>query len=166
MLVIQIDVIHAQPREAGFAGGLYVLGPAIDAARVRIGRVQADAELGGQEHLIAAAGDGLADQDLVGVRAVHVGGVQQAHAALQRAVDHGDGFGVVAAAAVEGAHAHAAQALGGDGRALAAQHAGFHRELLADGGGRALVPETGSGATRGTIELAIAWIKPQYPNPV
>src|SRR3546814_8125134 len=63
--------------------------------------------------LLAAPLDGLADEHLIGVRAVHVGGVEQVEAALQRVVDGGDRFGVVVRT-VERAHAHAAEAEGGD----------------------------------------------------
>ncbi len=129
-------MLHAQPLQAGLAGGLHVLGAAVDATRLRVGRVQADAELGGQHHLPAAPGDGTADQHFIGVRAVHVGGVEQGDAAFQRAVDHRDGRGIVAAAAVERAHAHAAEAEGGNHGTVAAKGAGLHGN--APDGGRPL----------------------------
>jgi LemA protein len=52
-----------------------------------------------------------------------------------------------------------------NGRAIAAQHAGVQRELLADGGGHAGTAMPGR-RDPGTIELAIASIKMPYPNPV
>ena len=60
----------------------------------------------------------LADQLLVGERAVHVGGVEESDAELERAVDGRDRLGVVAAA-VEVGHAHAAEAHGRDLEAAA-----------------------------------------------
>jgi len=72
------------------------------------------AELGGQLDVVAAAGDGLADQLLVREGAVHVGGVEERHAEVEGPVDGGDRLGLVAAA-VELRHAHAAEAEGGDG---------------------------------------------------
>ena len=67
------------------------------------------AELGGEDDLVAAAGDRPADQLLVGERAVHVGGVEEGDAELERAVDRRDRLGLVAGA-VELRHAHAAEA--------------------------------------------------------
>jgi hypothetical protein len=125
VLVIEVYLLNPQALEAGIAAGLDVLGPAVDAARGFIGRVARDAEFGGDKHILAAAGDGLADEQLVGVGAVHVGGVKEVEALVQRMVDGGDGFGVVAVAGVELAHAHAAEADGGDLRAVAAEGAGF-----------------------------------------
>ena len=69
--------------------------------------------------------DGAPHENLVGVRAVDVGGVQEVDAELERAVDGGDRL-VVVAGAVELGHAHAAEAEGGDGRALEAQSACLH----------------------------------------
>ena len=75
------------------------------------------AELGGEHDLVAPAPDRLADELLVRERAVHVGGVEEVDAEVERAVDGRDGLGVVAAA-VELGHAHAAEAEGGDGEAI------------------------------------------------
>ena len=72
-----------------------------------------DAELGGEHDLVAAVGDGAADQLLVGAAAVHVGGVEKVDAELERAVDGGDRFRL-AAAHVEVGHAHAAEPERGD----------------------------------------------------
>ena len=56
-----------------------------------------------------------ADEFLVGVRAVDLGGVDQGDAEVERAVDGADGFGVVGAGAgVRERHAHGAEADPGD----------------------------------------------------
>ena len=72
------------------------------------------AELGRQLHLVAAPGDRPAHELLVGERPVHVGGVQQGHAEVEGAVDR-LGRACLVPAAVELAHAHAAQPERGDG---------------------------------------------------
>src|SRR4029079_1860204 len=74
------------------------------------------AELGRHEHPIAFALDRAPDQFLVPADAVHVGRVEEGHAALDRVVDGRDRFRF-AAAGVEFAHADAAEA---DGRAFPA----------------------------------------------
>ena len=90
-----------------------------------------DAELGGQHHLVPAAGDRLADQPLVGERAVHVGGVEEGDAEVQGAVDGPFGL-LLVAGAVELAHPHAAEPLGRNGQA--AQCPCAHARLLPGGG--------------------------------
>src|SRR5207244_2790253 len=73
-----------------------------------------DAELGGDDDLVAPAADGAPAQLVVGVGAVHVGGVEEGDAEVERAVDGGDRLAVVVRA-VELRHPHAAEADGGDG---------------------------------------------------
>ena len=100
VLVVEVDVVDAQALQGALAGAAHVLRAAVDrAARLAVlAGVQPDAELGRQEHLLAAPGDRGADEPLVGVRPVHVGGVQEVAAQVQRAVDRARRFGVVAAA--------------------------------------------------------------------
>ena len=73
-----------------------VLRAAVDAARRGVVRVAHEPELRREHDLVAAAGDRPADQLLVGERAVHVGGVEEGDAELERAVDRRDRLGVVA----------------------------------------------------------------------
>ena len=129
MLVVQIDGVDAQAPETAFAGGAHVLRATVDPALGRVVRIAHDAELGGEHHPVALAPDRPADQGFVGVRAVHVRRVQQGDAEVEGAVDRGDGLRVVAAA-VEIAHAHAAEAEGGNGKPLRAESPGFHAKLL------------------------------------
>ena len=82
-----------------------------------------DAELRRDRHLVAAALDRTADELLVRERPVHVGRVEERDAEVERPAD-GDERLVVVVVAVEVAHAHAAETLGGDGEAGAAERAG------------------------------------------
>src|SRR5215211_7692858 len=111
--------------EGALAGLPDVLRRAVDAAPVRVIGVAQDAELGRDDDAVAAAGDRAADEPLVRVRAVHVGGVEEGYAELQRPLDRRDRLAVVARA-VEVGHAHAAESLAGDGQALAAELDGLH----------------------------------------
>ena len=74
---------------------------------------------------LTTALDRPADQFFVGVRAIHVGRVEQSDASVQRMVDGGDRFGIVAAA-IELAHAHAAEAKRGNPGTIRAEAARLH----------------------------------------
>ena len=73
--------------------------------------VRDESELRGEHDLVAAALQGPADELLVGVGAVDLGGVDEGDAEVERPVDGADGLGVVGASAgVGGGHAHRAEA--------------------------------------------------------
>ena len=118
-------MVDAETLQRAFGRLTDVLGPPVDAARRRIVGVADEAELRREQDLIAAVGHGAPEESLVGVRTVGVGGVEEGHAQVERAMDRGHGLGVVAVA-VELGHTHAAKAEGGDGRALEAQCACLH----------------------------------------
>jgi len=111
--VVQVDVVHAEPEQRRLAGPLdvAVLAPV---GALAVAGAAVDAELGGQLDLVAAAGDGPADQDLVVAGPVNVGGVDEGDAEVQGPADGGDRL-VPVGPAVELAHPHAAEALRGDG---------------------------------------------------
>jgi hypothetical protein len=88
MLVVQVDVVHTQPLQAGVAGGAHVLWSAVDAEESAVGRAHA-AELGCEHHLVAARRQQRRQQALVGPHAVHVCGVEEIDADVQRVVQHG-----------------------------------------------------------------------------
>ena len=80
------------------------------------GAVRDEAELGGDDDVVAAALDGRADDLLAVERAVDLGGVDVGDAEVERAVDGADRLGVVerSAAGVGAGHGHGAQADAGD----------------------------------------------------
>ena len=130
VLIIKIDLLHAQAPQAALDGAPDILGAAADAARRRIRRIAQDAELGGQEHLLPFAFDRFPHQRFVGVRAIHVGGVEQRDAQLQRPVQRDDGFLPIGAGGVEVAHAHASQPQGGDDGTVGTQFTLLHCAAL------------------------------------
>jgi len=76
-------------------------------------RLEGDAPLGGELHLVAAPGNGPADQPLAEpVRAVRVGGVEERHARVDRAPHHVDGRRVVGVAEEPDQHHRAVADLG------------------------------------------------------
>jgi hypothetical protein len=107
VLVIEVDDLDPEPLKARLARRADIVGIAAHAEKLAVGSANV-AELGCQKHLVALAGDGPADQLLVPANAVHVGGIQERDAALDRVVDRRDRF-FFAAAGVEFAHPHAAE---------------------------------------------------------
>ena len=76
VLVVQVDVVGAEPLQRTLDGGADVGRAAVEVPWARAG-VRDDAELGGQHHLVAAALERAADELLVDVRAVDLGGVDE-----------------------------------------------------------------------------------------
>jgi hypothetical protein len=126
MLIIEIDVVHAEPPERGIAGGFHVLGPAVLPDELSVRRAHV-AEFGREDHLLALSFDRLADQDLVGEWPVDVGRVEERDAEVQGPMDRRDRLGVVAGA-VEVRHPHAAESQRGDAQRLllTSEFACFH----------------------------------------
>ena len=129
MQVEEIDVVDAQPLQAGLAG-------LSDIAGVAVHPRPGDAELGGQEDLVAPPRQEPPDQGLVVAHAVDVGGVPEGDPELQGAAEGGQGFRLVRRLAVDGAHGHAPQAQGGDLRTVRAKLPGLHVSLLGSPGRR------------------------------
>jgi hypothetical protein len=124
MLVVEINFIDAQPAQAGVATRADVFGPAVHAEKIAA-LVAHVAKFRGQDHLGAAVFDGAPDQPLVFAATVHVRRVEQGHPEIQRAVDGGDGF-LVIARAVKFRHAHAPEPERRDGQSLFSKLSLFH----------------------------------------
>src|SRR5580704_2198299 len=134
--LVEIHVIGAEPLQAAVDRRADVLGPAVQRPVARVVRrvrgldgVPDDADLGGQHRAIAmTARQRPADQFLVGVRPVGVGGVDQRHAEIKRLADHRDRRGLVSRRlhVVGERHAHAAQADDANLGSVTAQRRGSH----------------------------------------
>jgi hypothetical protein len=123
VLVVEVDVVGAEPGERAFDRPPHVLRGTVEPPRaVRHGPY---AELRRDRHLVAAAGNRTADQLLVRVRPVDLGGVEEGDPQLDRALNGRDRLRLVGLA-VEGGHAHAAEAESGDGKAFGAELTLFH----------------------------------------
>lgn len=113
VLVVEVDVVHAEALQGGVTRRADVVRAAVDAHAGAV-RESLVAELRGQLHLLALIADGFADELLIGERPVHVGGVEEGDAEVEGPVDGGDAIGV-GGGAVELGHAHAAKPEAGDG---------------------------------------------------
>jgi hypothetical protein len=95
VLVVQVDVIRAQPTQRPFDRGTDVRGAAVEIAWSAAGMGD-HSELCRHHYLVATALDGSPDEFLVGVRPVDLGGVDERHTEVERAMDRADGLGIVA----------------------------------------------------------------------
>ncbi len=124
VLVEQVDMVGAQALEAGFGDGTDILGAAVQAV---IGARALESELGGNHQPVAVGRQRPAEQVFVGVRTIHLGGVEEGHAALDGGLQQGDALALLHRLTVGMGQAHAAQAEGGNLQATAAQFACLHR---------------------------------------
>ncbi len=88
--LIQVDVIGLQAREGPLDGRADVGARGLR-TRGRISHVATEVpELGGDDHLVPSAAEGLAHERFRQARlaAVHVGGVEESHPGIDRRVDH------------------------------------------------------------------------------
>ena len=78
--------------------------------------------LGDQKHRVAPSRDGLAHQLLGGALAIHLGGVDVGHAALDAALQRGDGLAAVAGFDKPAALADHGHALPGGAKIMQSHH--------------------------------------------
>ena len=109
MDLVQIHVVDAQAPQTVVQLGDQ---PAPRTAPVVTLITHRQGRLGGEHDVVAPPGDGLADHLLRLAGAVHVGGVDEVDAAVERGVD--DGSGLVLAGSREGAEVHRAEHEGTD----------------------------------------------------
>ena len=110
VLIVQIDRVDLQPLERGVARPSHVIRRAVDAV-IRTVLGPDVSELRRDDDRVAAALDRAPDEPLVREGAVDVRGVEEIDPELQRPMDRGDGF-VLVAIGVEVGHSHAAKSEG------------------------------------------------------
>ncbi len=132
--VVQVDDVNAQPPQAGVDRLPDVGGVVADRPVRRVVLPALDGELRREGDLVAVRLDEGGEELLVAAEAVHVRGVEQGHAQIERDLQGLAGGGLVGVA-VELAHAHAAQALDADqgsagAEVLGGQGAAAHHAVL------------------------------------
>src|SRR5262249_7580183 len=127
-----------EPAQRGLTGRADVLRAPAELPHVRIAAAL-DAELGREHDPVAPAAQEPADQLLVVAAAVHVRGVEEGHADLERRLDCRQRLGLVGLP-VELRHAHAAEADRGDRRAVRAELARLHASFIRQFAGCAIIP--------------------------
>ena len=136
VLVVEVDDVDAEPAQRALDGAVDVLRSARDAGRAPV-LVEREAELRGDDHLVAVRGEGLADDLLVDERPVDLRRVEEGHSASDRVTDQRDRLGAVRQRSVALAHPHAAQAERGDLQSLSQcsrPHVGSFRVCVVDRG--------------------------------
>jgi len=117
VLVEEVDVVRAEALQRSLDTLAHVLGRAVDRAerrKVAGHRVGPDVagELGRDHIVLAMPLDGVADEHLIGHRAVQLRGIEEVDADLERMADRRRRL-VLVGRAVERRHSHAAQPEGG-----------------------------------------------------
>ena len=89
-------------------------------------RAEVEAELGGDDHLLAERSESFAHEFLVDERAVDLGGIEKGDAAFDGGPEQGDHLLLVFGRAVGKTHSHAAQSEGGNFQIAFSQFAFLH----------------------------------------
>src|SRR5439155_15793554 len=109
VLVEQVDRLDLESTERSFGYLTDVLGPRVEAV-ARAVRVDAEAELGGDDHPVAHGAQRFADERLVRERAVRSGGVKERHAPLDGRANDRHAFLPTGTRSVDTCEAHTAVA--------------------------------------------------------
>ena len=130
VLVPEIDVVGAEALQTALERAPHIFRAAVDAGDLAVYR-DTEAELGGDDRTLAAARERLRQENLVGARAVDLGGIQKIDAEVKRATDGRDALRFVRSAVHIGhpgdaGHPHGAEADRRDFETLAAELASLH----------------------------------------
>lgn len=107
-----------------------MLGAAVGAAAALAGlEVDVETELGGYHHLAADGLERLAEQLFVGEGAIGFGGIEMGNAAVMGGANQLDHLALVGCRTIGRAHAHAAEADGGDFEVVVAEFAFLHGDF-------------------------------------
>src|SRR6266849_4866408 len=129
MLIVKIDSVGAEALQTGFASGADVFGTPGYFAPGRIIGISHDSELGRDCYFVAPAANRFADQFLVAMRSVSVGGIPEGDAELERALQRVHRLRIVAGP-VKIRHAHASESERRYGKAASSEVSYFHRRFL------------------------------------
>jgi len=127
VLVEQVDGLDLQPRQHRVHDVTDVIRTAVEATATRPGLlIDVPAELRSNRHLVAHGCEGVADEHLVGERAVDLRGVEVSDTALDRGSDDPDPFLPIGCRTVDGLAPHAPVSEGRHVETVLAQCALLH----------------------------------------
>jgi hypothetical protein len=133
VLVEQVDGVGAEPAQRAVDGLADVLGFAGQPGLAAL-LVEREAEFGGDDDPVPDGGEGLADELLVAIRAVDLGGVEEGDSAVDRGAEQVDHLTAVARVRAEAlAHTHAAEPESGHLEAVGPQDALVHGRVSSIG---------------------------------
>src|SRR5688500_7995270 len=89
VLIVEVDVIGAQPSKGGFRRLANVIGAAVH-RRLAFHRWQVEPKLSGDDHLVAHRREGLAHEFLIHERAIDLGRVEKGPSLVEGGSDHAD----------------------------------------------------------------------------
>ena len=125
MLIIEIDYIQTKPAQAAFACLAHIIWFTADSAKLRLGRVAQNSKLRRNDHLLAVPFQRAAKQLFIRVWSVHIRGVEERDAELERAANSGERLFVIASA-IKIRHPHATEADCRNDRAAPSEFSLFH----------------------------------------
>lgn len=112
VLIEQVDSLDAEAAQRAIDSLVDPFGAAARASVFAGGEIDVEAELGGDDDLIAERAQRFADHLFVGERAVDLRRIEEGHAALHRSPDQSDAFVLRQRRAIAGGDAHTAEADG------------------------------------------------------
>jgi hypothetical protein len=156
VLVEQVDAVGPEPPERVLDGAPDRLGPAVEALRPAAGldTFEIPAELRRDHDLVANGLERLTDELLVRERTVHLRGVEEPDAAIDRGADHRDHLLRVTRRAVAEAHRHAAEAELRDLEVAVSKGAGLHRSPRQRGASLSVAARASGLVMRSTMRRA------------
>src|SRR5262249_34133661 len=126
MQIVEIDDVHAEALQARLTARLHAFGSPVHFTRRSAAGRRYQAELGRQDDLAAAIANRAANEDLVPAPAIAVGGVNQRHAEIERALQRARRLFVVAGP-VALRHAHATETDRRNGESAGSELSQLHR---------------------------------------
>ncbi len=125
MLIIEINCIDIESAQASFTGLAHVIWFPADSAKLRLGRVAQDSKFRRYDYLLPVSFQRAAKQLFIRVWSVHVRGIEERDAELERAANSGERLFVIASA-IKIRHPHATEADCRNDRAAPSEFSLFH----------------------------------------
>src|SRR6266480_4889528 len=161
MLVIEVDYIHTEPAQTSFTCLMDVIRFAADPAKFWPVWIPKNPELCRNNDLFAVASKGASKQLLIGVRTVHIGGVEERNSEFKRAINRSQRFFFISSAVKIG-HSHATETDCRDDRPAASKFSLFHTLYDSVVSFIAVAKSSGNGASKFLHSPVLGWRNPSF----